>query len=261
VSLIDRWLASSTLYRAGEAEVRERDGVRTLHLATSTVQSAMRLARPDDLELSYTRAMMACLLFVERPRAWLLVGLGAGSIAKYVHLRLPRASIRAVEIAPEVVSIARSHFGLPDDERLAVEVGDGATYVERHASSADALLIDAYDGRSQAPALGTAGFYRACRAALRPGGVAAINLWSSVPEFDATLRHIENAFDGRCLCLPAERPGNVIAFGLDAVPRDLSWTGLAALAGALEASHPLEFRRFVAGLKTMNRHDREGISL
>src|SRR5574340_1393691 len=44
-------------------EVTEERGVRTLHLGSQAIQSAMRVNRPWDLELAYTRAMMGFLMF------------------------------------------------------------------------------------------------------------------------------------------------------------------------------------------------------
>ena len=43
-------------------EVSEVDGVRSLHLGGDAIQSSILLARPDELALDYTRAMMAFLL-------------------------------------------------------------------------------------------------------------------------------------------------------------------------------------------------------
>src|ERR687894_575424 len=86
--------------------VSERYGVRTLHIGSDTVQSAMRLTRPIDLELSYTRSMMAFMLFMPRPREVLMIGLGGGSVAKFVYHRLPSARVKAVEVSPQVVAIA-----------------------------------------------------------------------------------------------------------------------------------------------------------
>ena len=48
--------------------ISEKFGVRTLHIGSDTVQSSMRIARPNDLEVSYTRSMMAFLLFKPSPR-------------------------------------------------------------------------------------------------------------------------------------------------------------------------------------------------
>lgn len=40
------------------ATITEFEGVRSLHLGTSWVQGAMRLARPDAIELEYVQMMM-----------------------------------------------------------------------------------------------------------------------------------------------------------------------------------------------------------
>lgn len=43
-------------------DVREKDGLRTLHFESERVQGAMRLGRPWELAVEYTRVMMAALL-------------------------------------------------------------------------------------------------------------------------------------------------------------------------------------------------------
>jgi spermidine synthase len=123
------------------------------------------------------------------------------------------------------------------------------------------MLIDAYDGRSLAASLATEAFFQAARSALSPAGVLAMNLWSSDRAFDHNVRIIERAFDGRCLCLPAERPGNVIVFAFAAVPRRLRWADLRSHAAALQERFGLEFPRFVEGLRTMNACDTLGLRL
>ena len=55
--------------------ISEKFGVRTLHIGSDTVQSSMRLSKPNDLEVSYTRSMMGFLLFNPHPRSVLLIGL------------------------------------------------------------------------------------------------------------------------------------------------------------------------------------------
>ena len=62
-------------------EIREDSGVRTLHFGSEWIQGAMRIARPWNLELEYTREMMASLLLLqEAPRKVLLIGLGSASL-------------------------------------------------------------------------------------------------------------------------------------------------------------------------------------
>jgi spermidine synthase len=252
------------LYRCNGIEVRERGGVRTLHLDSDTVQSAMRVDRPDDLELSYTRTMMSFLLFQPPPRRVSLIGLGGGSLAKFMYRRMPEARVTAVEVDADVIDVARVYFGLPEPcGRLAFVVMDGARYVESVAGTLDALLVDAYDGSSLAASLSTERFFRAARSALRADGVFAMNLWANDAAFDRYVHGIERAFDGACLCLPAERPGNVIVLGFERMPpRDgLDWVRLQERARLLQDRFGLEFPAFVSNLRRMNRHDRSGLVL
>ena len=81
-------------------EVSEKAGVRYLHFSAEWVQGAMRIQRPNALELAYTREMMAGLLLRDAPwpREVLMVGLGAGSLAKFVYHKLPGTKITVIEI-------------------------------------------------------------------------------------------------------------------------------------------------------------------
>lgn len=240
--------------------ISEKFGVRTLHIGSDTVQSAMRIARPNDLEVAYTRSMMAFLLFHSSPRDVLLIGLGAGSLAKFIYHRLPQARVTAVEINPRVVAVARQFFGLPnDDSRLKVVTGDGSVYLENDGRHADVLMVDGYDAESQVPELATRQFYQGCVRALNPGGVFVVNLWGGDRGFRACVDRIADAFDGRALCLPAGRPGNVVVMAFrDNLGRP-RWNALRTRARKLEQTYALEFTRFVEQLRDMNPYDEQGL--
>lgn len=236
-------------------EVSERDGLRSLHLGSSTVQSTMRVDDPVELVLSYTRAMMAFLLFHPKARDVAMIGLGGGSLAKFVYHRLPDARVTVVENSARVIAAARSWFEVPqDDDRFQVRHGDGAEYVREHAGECDVLMVDAYDSEAQVEALATEAFYADARAALRRDGVLVVNLWSSDTRFDSYLQRIERAFDSRVVCLPAERRGNVAVFGFVRSPETTSWEALRQRARQLEKACGLEFLRFVGRLTEMNPH-------
>ena len=194
-------------------EVWECRGVRTLHLGSQAVQSAMRVARPDSLELAYTRAMMAWPLFCPQARDVLMVGLGGGSLAKYLLARDTGLRVAAVEIEPVVVELARRHFALPEESaRFSVRIADGADYVPAHPALADVILLDGYDAGDQVEALATLAFYRACRRALRPGGVLVVNLWGGSPDFDHYFSRLSEVFGGHLAWLPVEGKSNVVVF-------------------------------------------------
>ena len=234
-------------------EISERNDIRYLHLGGPAVQSAMRIKDPVALELEYTRAMMAFLLFHRAPSDIALIGLGGGSIAKYIHRHLPECRLTALEINPEVVAAARAYFQLPqDDDRLAVITGDGAAYVHGNPDSQDVLLVDGYDAKRIVDALASPDFYRACRAMLRPGGVAVFNLWGSDEYYPRYFDRLARAFGEHVLQLPSEKKGNIIVF---AFRKPLPPVGMAALlrqAQRLEGLLDLEFEAFVSRMRNWN---------
>ena len=199
--------------------ISEKFGVRSLHIGSDTVQSAMRIAAPNELELSYTRSMMGFLLFNEKPTSVLMIGLGGGSVAKFIYHRLPDARIRVIEINDRVLTVARRYFNVPDDDaRFEVIIGDGAEFVSRPTVCADLVMVDGYDGESLVEAVSSPVFYRDCRERLNQRGLLVVNLWGGDRAFHDTLKRIEEAFPAGTLCLPAEKPGNVIVFGFRSTP-------------------------------------------
>ena len=242
--------------------ISEKFGVRTLHIGSDTIQSAMRIAAPNELEIAYTRSMMAFLLFNPEPRRILMIGLGGGSLAKFVYHQLPQAHTLAVEVNPRVVAVARQFFHLPaDTNRLRVIVGDGSVYLSSSKPSADVILVDGYDAQSQVAAVATSAFYRDCARALTPAGILVVNLWGGDRDFTNCVDRIRSAFDGLVACLPAGKPGNVVALAFKRSPGQPRWDELMQRAKVLEARHGLEFPSFVRDLPVMNPNDREGLLL
>lgn len=241
--------------RDDSVNLSEKDGVRSLHLGSDRVQSAMRLSRPNDLELAYTQAMMGFLLFEERPDTITMIGLGGGSLAKFVYHRLPWVRTTVVEVSPQVLAAARSFFFLPDaDGRFHVELAEGSEYVSAHPESADVLMVDGFDDGSQVDKLSTREFYDAAREGLTRNGILVVNFFGSDKRFDTYLKRIEASFGGRVLCLEAERDGNVIVFALTRNVGKIPWEDLRQRAKSLEQAYGLPFPKFVQGLLKMNPH-------
>ena len=174
----------------------------------------MRIQYPNALELAYTREMKTGLLLRDPPwpRQALLIGLGAGSLAKFIYHQLPKTRITVVEIDPQIELVARLHFQLPDDpSRLRVIIADGADYMLAGDSHHDYLLIDGFDRNARAGVLDTLPFYQACRARLGEHGLLAVNLLGRERGFQASVDRINQAFDGRTLVFPSGDGGNTIA--------------------------------------------------
>jgi len=234
-------------------DVSEVDGVRSLHLGSVTIQSAMRIRDPFALELTYTRAIMCFLLFNQQIKNLLSIGLGGGSLAKYVHAYCPEINSTVIELNPRIIQVARSQFWVPDnDERLEVIEGDGLVYLAEHQEVADVLLIDAFDSNGIPPNFCSQDFFDQCANALTSDGILVINLWGSDKKFDVYLQRIEQTFDGKVLTLPTGKPGNIAVFGFKREPADLRLASLRERAKALEKTHKIEFLQFVDKLAEHN---------
>jgi spermidine synthase len=232
--------------------VSDARGVRSLHVGGEAIQSSMKIAEPFALALDYTRCMMAFLLFHPEPREALMIGLGGGSLAKFFHRRLRSTRVRAVELDPRIVATARTHFALPpDDERLVVEIGDGAEALAPECC--DVLVVDAYHDELHVPKLATPEFYDAAYLALGRRGVMVVNFMDDDPMFDQYLRRLEAAFGGAVLAMRALYDPNIIAFALKGLPGRMEWEDLRRRAQQLEARLELPFPKYVKRLRSMNR--------
>ncbi|MBF5038077.1 polyamine aminopropyltransferase [Methylophilus sp. 13] len=198
-------------------EVTEMDGVRSMHLGSPTIQSSMSVKDPFALVLAYSWGAMSSLLFKPDARKLLLVGLGGGSIAKYVWKYCPQIKQTVVELNPQVIQVARSHFFVPDDDaRLQIIEGDGIAYLQQHPGSVDWLMMDAFGSNGLPPDFCTQAFFDDCADALTPDGLFTINLWGSDKKFDIYMQRMEQTFDQRVLMMPTGKPGNIIVFGFKA---------------------------------------------
>jgi len=208
-------------------DISEQSGVRFLHFGSEWIQGAMRIARPWNLELEYTREMMASLLLRDDarwPRKVLLIGLGAASLTKFLYRNLPLAHLTVVEIEPAVVAAARQFFKLPEDpKRVNIVIGDGAEYVLNNDKKFDLILVDGFDENARSGALDTLPFYQACPTRLSDDGILAVNLLGRSHGFEASSKRIMAAFTDRALVFPSCESGNAIAFAVAGNPVDISF--------------------------------------
>ena len=222
-----------------------------MHVGGEAIQSAMRIDDPHALALDYTRCMMAFLLVHAEPREALMIGLGGASLPKWFHKNLKKTRVRVVELDARVIAAARQHFALPpDDERLTVEVGDGAQALAPECC--DLLVIDAFADEVHVPELAAQEFYDAAFLALREPGALVVNFMDDDPRFDMTLQRLESAFDGAVVVMPALYDPNILAFALKGAPRRIAWSALRSRAERLESRLALPFTRYVSRLRAMN---------
>ena len=205
--------------RFAPVTLSEMEGVRYLHFGSEWVQGAMRIRKPDWLELEYAQQMMAWMLFLDAPRHIVQLGLGTGALTKFCRKHFPQAQVTAVELNPAVIQVCRDMFRLPpDDAQLAVLEMDALVFVDQpKAGSVDVLQIDLYDATARGPVLDSAEFYGACARALSEGGIATVNLFGDHPSFKRNEKALRHVFD-TVITLPEVHDGNVVALCFKRAP-------------------------------------------
>jgi spermidine synthase len=230
----------------------EEGGVRYLHFGTEWVQGAMRLRKPQHIELEYAQQMMAWLLFLETPKRIVQLGLGAAALTKFAHRFLKGAKIEAVELNPAVVVAARTMFELPvDDARLTVHEADAWDFVNNRTNhgTIGALQIDVYDATARGPVLDSVAFYRAVRACLTHAGIVTVNLFGDHPSFVRNMKRLNEAFDGRVFALPEVHDGNRVAVAFSGPTLNVPFATLQQRAKLIEAQLGLPARKWIKGLQ------------
>ncbi|KAG6973772.1 hypothetical protein JG688_00003372 [Phytophthora aleatoria] len=77
----------------------------------------------------------------------LVLGLGGGCLAQYLHDNVPGIDVTACELDPTIVTVAEQYFGFKQDERMRVVVADALKYVAEQSSAAekpsfDSIIVD-----------------------------------------------------------------------------------------------------------------------
>lgn len=76
----------------------------------------------------------------------LILGFGAGSVAKVINKKWPKAIITGVEIDPVVIKIAKQYFDADKISSLKIINQDATEFVKNTKSKFDLILVDCYQG-------------------------------------------------------------------------------------------------------------------
>lgn len=163
--------------------------------------------------LEYSRLCFAGLLYEQKPRRILVVGLGGGVIPREMHQYYPNAKIDVVEIDPAIPPVARRFFAFPRNSNLQVHVADGREFIEKQAHSDappyDLIVLDAYGSKGAPFHLMTKEFLTSVRDILAPDGAVVANLIRTHRFFDSQLKTYLHVF-GRYQAYVGDESTNVI---------------------------------------------------
>jgi spermidine synthase len=257
----------------------EEGGVRFLHFGTWWVQGAMRINKPDFIELEYAQQMMAGLLFLDpndkrlnqlnkksnhQSFHMVQLGLGTGALSKFAHKAFPKAKVTAIDLNPAVIVAARVMFNLPPpNKNLEIIQGDALKYItiKKNSDSIDLLQVDLYDATARGPALSSPEFYQGCYDSLKSPGVMTVNLFGNHKSFKTNIKNICNAFDDRVLVFQQVHDCNVVAIAFKGPHLEADWKEVKARAEHLEKKYKLPTKAWVSGLRSENAHQEKRLSI
>ena len=116
----------------------------------------------------------------------LILGLGAGSVAKVIHNFFPKAKMTGVEIDPIMVKLGKKYFELSTVKNLEIRIADATqtTKNKQHKQSLplrgrtkgyDLVLVDLYLGKEVPEKAKTDEFIKDVKESLSPFGIALFN--------------------------------------------------------------------------------------
>lgn len=240
---------------AWPVQVFEKDDRRELRFGNNIVQSAHSPAAPDVLALEYVRAMLAGMIFVPEPEFVLHLGLGGGSLARFIHHHWPTVRQRAVEINPDVIEASFKFFDLPVSRRLRVTESGAASFLADNRDPCDLLFLDAFVPEGPAEGVDEAGLFVSLRRRLSNRGWLVNNVWGSDRDrLSLTIARMAVCFP-TLYAVSVRAHSNVILIGgTSAEPPPPSL--LTSRAVALSAAVPFEFTRWVGRLRPIGTAQR-----
>lgn len=239
-------------------DVSERAGVRYLHFGSPWIQGAMRIARPQQLELAYTREILLALLlrgFAHWPRSALFIGLGTASLPRFVHHYLPHCVTDIVEIDPRIPACARQFFHLPEEsERFRIHLADGAQWIAECQQTFDFIVIDGFDDDANPGELDAPAFYAALLPHLSSEGLLAINLLGSPRTKEQSMARLRHVFGERVRAFASADAGNAVVLAAAGEAIDLPIPDLHERAQQLKQQTTLDLAPSLARLLRNDTH-------
>jgi len=203
---------SLTKDECGPIYVYQTKNNRILSFDGEIYQSCMKLNNVNGLNLGYTQAMMVGLLFVPHLKTATLLGLGAGSIAKYLLSNYPILTLHAVESRQAVADIAIKYFQLPQTKRCILHINDAIDYVSHPQVKSDIIFSDLYSSTGMELQQIQTTYLQDCKNALTDQGVLILNICHAQLELQQKLNALlDTEFKHRILSFTVDG-GNTILF-------------------------------------------------
>ena len=253
-------LIYSTKDEFGPIEIVEfYNRMRSLHFGNKTQQTGMFLYNPVILIHKYTQAMLTPLAW-QTPEKALMLGLGAGSIAKFLLHYYQHLQLTAVDLRPEVVKLGQEYFGLDqENDRFRIHYQDAAQFVsEQPMSNAnyDLILIDLFlTHKDQDINVDISAFVDQLPRLLSATGFVCINLIGTAPTNYPAMDALRNAFDNHLYCIGVDQSNTIVLAGSTEPERLLNSNHFRDFT-SLEKKLNLPLRHYTSNIRKIQECER-----
>jgi spermidine synthase len=172
MSLWDKILYKGKSPISGEIKVTENYGKRRLVIGGFTQSQTLR---PDGYtgQLYWDR-MVPEDISLQRDSRVLILGLGAGSIAKIITSHFGPVTIDGIEIDSEIIELARKYFSL-NEPNINIIVADARKFVKDARFKYDLICVDLFMSDKVPEGVETNEFFNSVKNLLKEEGKVMIN--------------------------------------------------------------------------------------
>ena len=156
-----------------QMSIRESNELRWMVSDDGVLHGAMLLSEPSKPVLPTIEAMLLAQELRQETKNILCLGLGAGSIERYVAETKPSANITSVEISQSRLEQVKRFFTLPPCCKVVID--DAANVMKSDLQKQDIIYCDLFDTSAQFNSVLTESFIQDLYSKLNDNGVLAIN--------------------------------------------------------------------------------------
>lgn len=116
--------------------------------SSNYIQGTVNLNDTSILISSYLKGMMIPIALIDSEKLGklnvLAIGLGTGSIPRFLRKNFPDMNIDAVEIDPVVVKVSKKYFDVKEDSKYRIFTADGKEFLKNTEKRYDLIFLDAF---------------------------------------------------------------------------------------------------------------------
>lgn len=197
---------------------------RALHFGNKTQQSVNLLCNPYFLIHKYAQAMTLPLCWL-KPERVLVIGLGAGSIVKYLYNYHPEIIIDTVELRSKVIELAYEYFMLPEaNERLNIFNDSAFNWLSNaDKNKYDLIIVDVFltSELDKDITVDVSESFKKINNLLTPKGVAVLNhLGNDVHSYPG-FNELSAVFDNQVYSIDIESTNTIIVTSNRQIPDEI----------------------------------------